>query len=200
MIYPEPIPPSHEATWLEPSERVLWRGKPLVDRRFRLRLWTRAAVIVAALAIVGPLVLGAILGAGVVFTVVGAIVITTGISLYVPALLRKLTQTEYFVTSRRAVVVDGRDPDHPRVTWAPLNVAKIKVKKRRDGSTDLNWGRCGGRITDRQRPAEQVAQALGLVDRPDQENVVFVEIDRPAPLLGAIRGGRAALGLAPGFE
>jgi hypothetical protein len=173
---------------------------PKVDQRFRTRLWGRAAVLVAVVGLAGPLLFGAILGATIWLPLVGALIIASGVLILVPRILERLRRTEYVLTSRRAVVVDAREESLPRVIWAPLDVHKIKVKKRRSGTMDLDWGRSGGRTSDRSRPAKRVAQALGFVDRSEKEDVLFVEIEQPAALLGAIRSGRAALGLPAGFE
>jgi hypothetical protein len=199
MMYGTPMPPADRSQWLEPRERVLWRGKPAVDRRLRTRLWARVGFGVAAIFIVGPLIDRSFYGSNLILAVVGGI-IALGAVLYVPRYMRNLANMEYFVTSRRAVVVGGRNPASPRVTWVLLDVDKIRIKRRRDGSADFDWGRCSGRISDGESPLVQIGQALGFVDRSDKERVTFVEIRQPDPLFSAIRGGRAALGLPTGFD
>jgi hypothetical protein len=149
--------------------------------------------------IVGPLIDSSFYGTNLIFALVGGI-IALGTVLYVPRYMRNLANTEYFVTSRRAVVVGGRNPKSPRVTWALLDVNRIRIKRRRDGSVDFDWGRCSGRISDGESPLVQIGQALGFVNRSDKEKVTFVEIHQPEPLFSAIRGGRAALGLPTGFD
>jgi hypothetical protein len=87
-----------------------------------------------------------------------------------------------------------------RVTWAPLNSSRIKVKFRRGGSTDVAWGGSEGRTGGKDRPLIVAARALGFMDHQEKELVTFVEVAKRSSLLSAIKGGRAAIGLPPGFE
>lgn len=196
----EPVVPLEGVDWLEPGERVLWHGQPAIDHRFRVRLWSRGIFIFAAIAIVAPAVAGHFLGLDLPFFIVGAVVTGLWIAVYVPYYARRLTRTRYTLTSRRAIVREATSGGGVRVIWAPLNSSRIKVKSRRSGSTDVAWGKSEGRIGTKDRPLILTARALGFMDRQEKELVTFVEVAKRSSLLSAIRGGRAALGLPPGFE
>jgi hypothetical protein len=109
-------------------------------------------------------------------------------------------RTHYTLTSRRAVVTEAASDRGVRVRWASLSAPRIKVKTRRNGSANVAWGQSDGRIGEKDRPLIVVARALGFIERQDREPVTFVEVAESSALLSAIRGGRAALGLPPGFE
>jgi hypothetical protein len=172
-----------------------------VDRRFRIRLWSRGFVLFAVIAIIGPAVAGHFLGFDLPFFILGAVVLGLWTAVYVPYYARKLTRTHYTLTSRRAVVTERASNGGVRaVTWASLGGSKIRVKSRRSGTTDVAWGRSEGRQGGKDRPLIVAARALGFMDRQEKEPVEFVEVAKPSSLLSAIRGGRAALGLPSGFE
>jgi len=178
-------------SWIEPGERVLWHGQPLVDRRFQNQLWFRATVLVLA-----PLIVGSLLFHwDTLISLIATAVIGAWALFYVPYYRARLARTEYFLTSRRAVVVVREDEAPPRITWAPLGPQKIKFKTKPSGSGYLDWGRSSGRTAYKNGPAILILRALGFLDREDRERVTFVQINQPATLLSAVGAARSALGL-----
>jgi Tfp pilus assembly major pilin PilA len=190
-----PTPSLPGYSWLEPGERVLWRDRPLIDQQFRIRLWTRTGILVVAHAVLGTLVLRETAREDVFISVIIAIVIAVSASIFIPYYTRKLTRTQYVLTSRRAVVVEDGNKVQPRVTWAPLGPQKIKFRTRRSGTAYVDWGRSVGRTANKDKATIQIARALGFLDREDRERVIFAQIENPATLMSAISGARSALGL-----
>jgi hypothetical protein len=91
----EPVVPPEDAAWLETGERVLWHGQPLIDHRFRVRLWSRGIFIFTAIAIIGPAIAGHFLGFDPPFFIVGAVITGLWIVVYVPHYAWRLTRTSY---------------------------------------------------------------------------------------------------------
>jgi hypothetical protein len=188
-----PIRPTHPDSWIEPGERVLWHGQPLVDRRFQNQLWVRAAVLVLA-----PIILDLLwFHTETVIPLVATGVIAAWALFYIPYYRTKLIRTEYFLTSRRAVVVVNAGEAQSRITWAALGPQKIKFKTKPNGSGFLDWGQSVGRTAYKDGPVIQIARALGFLDRANRERVTFVQVSQPATLMSAIVGARSALGLPP---
>jgi hypothetical protein len=116
----EPVVPLEDVGWLEPGERVLWHGQPVIDHRFRVRLWSREIFIFAAIAVVGPAVAGQFLGFDLPFFIIGAVITGLWIAVYVHYYARRLTRMRYTLTSRRAIVREATSGRGVRVVWGAV--------------------------------------------------------------------------------